>query len=187
MSTSRRKILLMAGAGVVGCSTAAIAGVVAFVAVGEARYANRMYPGVRVDGEDFGGLTLLEARDRMENRWGTFAASPVVFRLGQRLWEPAGREIGVEVDYQTPLADAYAWGRRGGWGTRLGEQRRTPTKRAGGVERQGGQRSPPRAAQAYEQQRRREAGRPPSRRWHGGEQSYSVPLRVRRRGCTAQT
>lgn len=125
MSTSRRKILLMAGAGVVGCSTAAIAGVVAFVAVGEARYANRMYPGVRVDGEDFGGLTLLEARDRMENRWGTFAASPVVFRLGQRLWEPAGREIGVEVDYQTPLADAYAWGRRGGWGTRLGEQRRT--------------------------------------------------------------
>ena len=86
MSTSRRKILLMAGAGVVGCSTAAIAGVVAFVAVGEARYANRMYPGVRVDGEDFGGLTLLEARDRMENRWGTFTASPVVFRLGQRLW-----------------------------------------------------------------------------------------------------
>ena len=62
----------------------------------------------------------------------------------------------------------------------LGEQRRTPTKRAGVVERQGGQRSPPRAAQAYEQQRRREAGRPPSRRWHGGEQSYSVPLSGRR-------
>ena len=40
----------------------------------------------------------------------------------------------------------------------LGEQRRAPTKRAGVVERQGGQRSPPRA-QAYEQQRRREAGR----------------------------
>ena len=125
MSTSRRKILLMASAGAFGCSAAAIAGVVAFVAVGEARYANRMYPGVRVDGEDFEGLTLLEARARMEDRWGAFAASPVVFRLGQRLWEPAGREIGVEVDYQIPLAAAYAWGRRGGWGTRLGEQRRT--------------------------------------------------------------
>ena len=118
MSISRRKVLLIAGAGVFGGGATAIAGAVAFVAVGEARYAKRMYPGVRVDGEDFAGLTFAEGRARLEARWGAFAASPVVLRLGQRLWEPSGREIGVEVDYQTPLFAAYEWGRRGGWRTR---------------------------------------------------------------------
>ena len=75
MRISRRKILLFAGSGVLGGAAAAAAGAVTFVAVGEARYANRFYPGVRVDGEDVGGLTLAQARDRLQAALGRLRCS----------------------------------------------------------------------------------------------------------------
>ncbi len=125
MRISRRKILLFAGSGVLGGAAAAAAGAGTFVAVGETRYANRFYPGVRVDGEDVGGLTLAQARDRLQARWDGFGAAPVVFRLDGRTWNPRGLEVGIQVNYDTPLAQAYAWGRRGSWGARLRQQRQT--------------------------------------------------------------
>lgn len=125
MRISRRDLLLVAGSGVLGGAAAAAAGAAAFVAVGEARYANRFYPGVRVDGEDVGGLTLAEARARLTARWDGFRDSPVIFRLDGRTWSPTGGEVGIQVDYATPLAQAYAWGRRGSWETRLRQQRQT--------------------------------------------------------------
>ena len=125
MHISRRNILLFAGSGVLGLTAAAASGAVAFVAVGEARYADRFYPGVRLDGEDVGGLTLAEAQARLTARWDGFSASPVIFRLDGRTWKPTGGEIGIGVDYATPLAQAYAWGRRGSWDARLRQQRQT--------------------------------------------------------------
>ena len=125
MRISRRNLLLFTGSGVLGGAAAAAAGAAAFVAVGEARYANRFYPGVRVDGEDVGGLTLAQARARSQARWDGFSNSPVVFRLDGRIWNPNGSEVGIQVDYATPLARAYAWGRRGAWDTRLRQQQET--------------------------------------------------------------
>ena len=125
MQISRRTVLLFAGSGVLGSAAAAAAGTAVFVAVGEARYTNRFYPGVRLDDEDVGGLTRAAAHDRLSARWDDFRDSPVVFRLDGQTWRPTGREVGLEVDYATPLAQAYAWGRRGGWDTRLQEQRQT--------------------------------------------------------------
>ena len=114
MNLSRRTVLLFAGSGVLGS-----------VAVGEARYASRFYPGVRLDGEDVGGLTRAEARARLSARWDKFRDAPVIFRLDGRTWNPTGHEVGIEVDYATPLAQAYAWGRLGSWDTRLRQQRQT--------------------------------------------------------------
>ena len=125
MHISRRTLLLFAGSGVLGGVAAAAAGATVFVAVGEARYADRFYPGVRLDGEDVGGLTLAEARGRLTARWDGFRDSPVIFRLDGRTWNPTGGEVGIQVDYATPLAQAYAWGRRGSWETRLRQQRQT--------------------------------------------------------------
>ena len=125
MNISRRTVLLFAGSGVLGGVAAAAAGAAAFVAVGEARYASRFYPGVRLDGEDVGGLTRAEARARLSARWDRFRDAPVVIRLDGRTWNPTGREVGIEVDYATPLAQAYAWGRLGSWDTRLRQQRQT--------------------------------------------------------------
>ena len=125
MHISRRTLLLFAGSGVLGGVAAAAAGATVFVAVGEARYADRFYPGVRLDGEDVGGLTLAEARARLSARWDGFRDFPVIFRLDGRTWNPSGGEVGIQVDYATPLAQAYAWGRRGSWETRLRQQRQT--------------------------------------------------------------
>ena len=125
MHISRRNLLLFAGSGVLGGAAAAAAGAVTFVAVGEARYASRYFPGVQVDGEDVGGLTVDQARARSRARWDGFSAAPVVFRLDGRTWNPTGREVGIEVDYATPLAQAYAWGRQGSWENRLRQQRQT--------------------------------------------------------------
>ena len=125
MRISRRNLLLFAGSGVLGGAAAAAAGAAAFVAVGEARYANRFYPGVRVDGEDVGGLTLAQARARSRARWDGFSNSPVIFRLDGRTWNPSGGEVGIQVDYAAPLAQAYAWGRRGAWDARLRQQQET--------------------------------------------------------------
>ena len=125
MRISRRNILLFAGSGVLGGAAAAAAGAATFMAVGQARYTHRFYPGVRLDGEDVGGLTLEQARARLMARWDGFSASPVIFRLDGRTWNPTGGEVGIRVDYATPLAQAYAWGRRGSWETRLRQQRET--------------------------------------------------------------
>ena len=125
MSISRRSILLFAGSGVLGSAAAVATGAATFVAVGEARYAARFYPGVRLDGEDVGGLTLEQARERLAARWDGFGAAPIVFRLDGRTWNPTGREVGIQVDYATPLARAYGWGRRGSWDIRLRQQQQT--------------------------------------------------------------
>lgn len=125
MHISRRSILLFAGSGVLGGAAAAAAGAGVFVAVGGARYADRFYPGVQIDGEDVGGLTFDQARDRLAARWDGFRDSPVVFRLDGRTWNPTGGEVGLQVDYATPLAQAFAWGRRGSWETRLRQQWQT--------------------------------------------------------------
>ena len=125
MHINRRSILLIAGSGVLGSVAAAAAGVSTFVAIGEARYADRFYPGVRLDGEDVSGLTRAEAQARLAARWDGFRDSPVIFRLDGRTWNPAGAEVGIEVDYATPLAQAYAWGRLGSWEARLRQQQQT--------------------------------------------------------------
>ncbi len=125
MHISRRTILVAAGSGVLGSAAAAAAGVTAFVAIGEARYADRFYPGVQLDGEDVGGLTWAEAQARLSARWDGFRDSPVIFRLDGRTWNPTGREVGIEVDYTTPLTHAYGWGRRGSWEARLRQQQQT--------------------------------------------------------------
>ncbi len=125
MHINRRSLLLIAGSGVLGSAAAAAAGVTAFVTIGEARYSDRFYPGVRLDGEDVGGLTRAEVHDRLAARWDGFREYPVVFRLDGRTWNPTGGEVGIQVDYATPLAQAYAWGRLGSWETRLRQQQQT--------------------------------------------------------------
>jgi len=125
MHVSRRSILLFAGSGVLGSVAAVAAAAGTFVALGEARYAERFYPGVQIDGEDVGGLSMGQARERLAARWDGFRDSPVIFRLDGRTWNPTGREVGIEVDYTTPLTHAYGWGRRGSWETRLRQQQQT--------------------------------------------------------------
>ncbi len=122
---TRRKLLTLAGAGIVGSAAAGAAAAASFVAVGESKFADRFYPGVQMDGEDVGGLRLDQAMARARARWEPFLANPIVFRLGDRAWTPTATQVGIAVDYVGPLRTAYAWGREGSWGARFAEQRAT--------------------------------------------------------------
>lgn len=107
----RRKFLLAAGSGVIAAAAGIAAGGIAFVATRVARSADRFRSGVIFDGEGLVGLTFAEALARADLRWGPYAQSPIILRLGQRTWSPTGADLGVTVDWLTPLREAYAWGR----------------------------------------------------------------------------
>ena len=108
---TRRKFVLAAGSGLLGTAAAAAAGGVAFVATREARRADQFRARAVFDGEPMAGMTFGEAVARAESRWAPYVVSPIVVRLGARTWAPTAAEVGIEVDYMTPLQDAYAWGR----------------------------------------------------------------------------
>ena len=81
------------------------------MAVREAKLASQFRQGAVVDGENLAGLTFDEAVARARARWGPYIENPIVLRLGGRAWTPAADEIGISVDFMTPLREAYAWSR----------------------------------------------------------------------------
>lgn len=108
---TRRQMLITTAAGGIGAAAAAVAGWTAFVAVREAKLVNQFRQGVVVDGEPLVGLTFDEAVARARARWGPYIENPIVLRLGGRTWTPTADEIGISVDFMTPLREAYAWRR----------------------------------------------------------------------------
>lgn len=118
----RRKLLKFAAVGAGSTFAAALAGAGGVAATFELRHAGKFFAGVRVGGEDVSGLSWEEARSRLDEIWRPFLSSPLIIRLGDRKWTPAAPEIGISVDYVTPLREAYLWGRSGGVARRLEEQ-----------------------------------------------------------------
>ncbi len=78
------------------------------------RYQGEFLPGSKVGGVDVSGLTPERAVDLFDSRWRGYIASPVVFKTPDQDWKPSAEEIGIGVDYLTPIRKAYAWGRTGG-------------------------------------------------------------------------
>ena len=115
----RRKFLLAAGSGVIAAAAGMAAGGIAFVATRVARSADRFRSGVIFDGEPLIGLTFDQALVRADLRWGPYAQSPLIVRVGQRTWSPTGADVGITVDCVTPLREAYAWGRDDGLADQL--------------------------------------------------------------------
>ena len=108
---TRRQMLLTVSAGGIGAAAAAATGWTTFVAVREAKLADQFRQGAVVDGEPLAGLTFDEAVARARARWGPYIENPVALRLGGRNWAPSADEIGISVDFMTPLREAYAWRR----------------------------------------------------------------------------
>ena len=108
MFMTRRHFLLTAGAGGIGAAAAAVSGWTAFVATREARLESQFRAGAVVDGEQLTGLTFDQAVARARARWGPYIENPIVLRLGGRAWTPTAQEIGITVDFMTPLREAYA-------------------------------------------------------------------------------
>ena len=82
-------------------------------------FADRVLPGVRVDGIDLGGLTLSEARDRIDAAAARLQGQSVTVSAGDREWRTTYADLGVSADAEAGLARAAAFGHEGSAVTRL--------------------------------------------------------------------
>ncbi len=91
-----------------------------FVAAGAAglglyasSYSGRVLQGVDVSGVDLSGLSVEEARARLESHFETYAAAPLTLTAGEQTFQLTPAEAGARLDGAATVAEAMAWGREG--------------------------------------------------------------------------
>lgn len=77
------------------------------------RYANRVYPGLTVLGQDLSGLTQAEALALVRSQIIGYCEELVTFTLDDKTWVASAEEVGVMIDWDR-LADAIIAHGRGG-------------------------------------------------------------------------
>lgn len=77
----------------------------------ERELARRIYPNISVRGVPVGGMTLAEARRAIERHYGAFLYNPVELRFGEHSWRPSAEELGLQLDIDAALAEAFAYAR----------------------------------------------------------------------------
>lgn len=77
-------------------------------------YANRIYPNVALQGIDLSQKTQAEARAAVEARFESFLQQPITITYQGQTWQPTPEEIGVRVDVQRAVSEAYNAGRGNG-------------------------------------------------------------------------
>jgi vancomycin resistance protein YoaR len=76
-------------------------------------FADRIPAGVRVLGVDVGGRTREEGQARLLAASGSYLARPVVLRAEGHEWELAASDLGVLIDVETMIDDAYEVAKQG--------------------------------------------------------------------------
>jgi vancomycin resistance protein YoaR len=79
----------------------------------EGRYANRIYPGVRVDGVDIGGLDRESARLALSSGLAGLGGGSVLISVGSQSVELSDADLGRAADLEGLLDEAFAVGRLG--------------------------------------------------------------------------
>jgi hypothetical protein len=88
------------------CIVAAVGAALAF----EQRFADRIYPGVMIEGFDVGGQTQEQASATLQQNYDR---SLVTFDAGSVKWFAPWREVGITVNAREAAAQAFAIGRTG--------------------------------------------------------------------------
>jgi len=84
---------------------------------------NRIMRGVTIGGHDVGGMTVSEARMRLQAQMSTCETAPISLRLGDETWRVSPEEMGTVVDVEAALRAAYSVGRSGRLYARLLQRR----------------------------------------------------------------
>lgn len=100
--------LLWALAGILSLS---LIGALAFALAWQGQYAGKVYSGVTVLGEDLGGQTQDEAKERLQEKVKAFQAQPVLFAWRGKEWRPSAEQIGLKVDVDGTVNEAFGVGR----------------------------------------------------------------------------
>ena len=119
---TRRGLLKVSTVGAGTVFLGGLAGVAAAAGTFQVRHSQRFFPGGSVGRVDLSGLDWDAAVAALESRWNPFLKNPLVVKAGEHEWRPSGEEIGVHVDFMTPLREAYSWGRDGGLTARTIDQ-----------------------------------------------------------------
>lgn len=92
------------------------------VALFEFRYEGRIFPGVRVDPVDLSGMTRSQARSVLTDLFAQTNPWWPILSHGEKVWVPAQADLGISIDTEQSLQEAYAIGRAGDPLRALGEQ-----------------------------------------------------------------
>lgn len=82
-------------------------------------YESRIYPNVYVLGENLGGFTVEEARDRLRQAFDHYDSGDLILNDGDRTWRIPWSEAGMELDPEATAREAFAVGRGEGRQTLL--------------------------------------------------------------------
>ncbi len=74
-------------------------------------YAGRVYPGVQALGVDLSGMTPDEAKAALEEAAAHYAAPPISLRYHDEVWELPAAELGMQLDVNRLVQQAYLIGR----------------------------------------------------------------------------
>ncbi|MGQ9518086.1 MAG: VanW family protein [Anaerolineae bacterium] len=97
-----------------------LAGLLAYF---ELQYRGRIYPGVRVEPLELGGKTPAEARQMLEALYAGAAPWWPLLTFGDKAWIPSQADLGIEVDLDAAVEEAYRVGRSSNVLRSLAEQR----------------------------------------------------------------
>jgi vancomycin resistance protein YoaR len=78
-------------------------------------YAGRIYPNVAIQGIDVSQMTPEEARAALDAQYGDFLKHPLTLSFNGRSWEPGAADIGVSINLDATIDEAYNLGRGGNW------------------------------------------------------------------------
>jgi vancomycin resistance protein YoaR len=106
----RRRGAALLGA-LAGLVVLALIGVFAAAGWYEQQYAGHMFPGIRVLGVDIGGKTREEAQVLLQNKVADFTSQPVVLAWNDQQWTPQPEQLGMQVNLDRTLDNAYNVGR----------------------------------------------------------------------------
>ncbi|HET7771591.1 MAG TPA: peptidoglycan binding domain-containing protein, partial [Chloroflexota bacterium] len=98
-------MVALAGSGIAGAALDAI-------------HADRALPAVRFEQLPLSGLRESEVRGVLETHVNAFNAAPYLFTLGDRIWRPTAREVGLALDVAQMGRDAVRQGREAPWPVR---------------------------------------------------------------------
>ncbi|WZL71791.1 VanW family protein [Clostridiaceae bacterium 35-E11] len=83
-------------------------------------YKDTIYSGVMIENADVGGLSIREARDKIEEHFeGLLKTGKIQFAYGDGRWNIESSDIGYTFDYTKALNEAYEVGRQGNYFERL--------------------------------------------------------------------
>ncbi|MBC7242209.1 MAG: peptidoglycan binding domain-containing protein, partial [Anaerolineae bacterium] len=82
------------------------------VAYFELQYRGRIYPGVRVEPLDLGGKTPAEARQALAALYANASPWWPILTFGDKVWIPSQADLGIQVDLDSAVEEAYRVGRR---------------------------------------------------------------------------